>query len=157
MLLANLQEAALANAAAGAAPGRVLSGAEAEAAEERYGTTAVEEDGAGGEGQKKREPDLAGGSSIAAMLRECELSLKGWRQARPPDAAATEKEQATLPGKLTGKDSRCCPLICLSHVFIAVDAVCFWTAFFHCHPPDIYLQHSGNTGKLISAASSCII
>lgn len=108
-----LQEAPPASdsaAAAGGPPG-ILSGAEAEAAEERYGTTAVEGAGAGGaahaEQARWRDADVAGPSSISAMLREVEVGLKDWRRASKPDSRVSRDEKAQPPGHLTSNDSRC--------------------------------------------------
>lgn len=90
------------------APTGILSGADAEAAEERYGTTAVEGPGAGGGEQARRQDTAVAPSSISAMLREVELGLNDWRQTCKPGSGVSRGERARLPGHPTSNESRCC-------------------------------------------------
>ena len=102
-----MQEAPPSSNPAGAPTG-ILSGADAEAAEDRYGTIADERPGAGGSEQgARRAADVAGPSSISAMLREVELGLKDWRTAKKPSSGDVSDAKLKPPGHEASNDARC--------------------------------------------------
>lgn len=91
-----------------AAPTGILSGADAEAAEDRYGTIAVEGTGAGGSEQgARRAEDAAAPSSISAMLREVELGLRDWRKASKPDSGDPRRANQQPPEYKASNEPRC--------------------------------------------------